>query len=267
MASHRSAPAPRLGLHKAPFRRAYDLASARLLFIDAWPDAWRAQAPPTTLVWLNEGEMRALGSQILGFRHWFVPVSTAGWGDLPARLAAAMREQAPACFVRLTSRSSKDSLRAMRHGLCVRSSTEALALMLEGSERVAHDLRICLDARVPLAIAVRPWLGFKPWQEWRCFMRRRRWAGASPQLGLNAPNAALALANEAPLNEVLPRAVAALACAATVDDVAFDLVVSPAADGSGTWHWRLLDANPLNLQTGLGWFASIDQLDERIRFG
>jgi len=252
---------------RPPFRLQYDLARARPLFIDAWPASWAARAPATTLVWLDASEVSALGRQIMGCQHWFADVPPEPLRALRHRLAEALAEQGAPAFVRLTSRSPKDSLRAMRHGLRVATAEEALALVMEASERAAHDLRACLDAGVPLAFAIRPWIDFEPWQEWRCVMRARRWAGASAPLGLSEAQADRAARFAEGHGQVLRAAVAELADAAGVDDAVFDLLV-PATWGSDSpCAWTLLDANPLLPQTGLGWFESVACLDEALHWG
>jgi len=225
---------------RPPFRPAYALARARPLFIDAWPKPWHAVAPASAFVWLDEAEMQALGAQIMGFRHWFEASPPAPLLGLRRRLDAAIAALGGCAFFRLTSRSPKDSLRALRFGLRVCDGAEALAMVLEGSERAAHDLRLCLGAQVPLAFVVRPWLTFKPWQECRCTMRHGAFAGAAPPQALDAEQHRLAQGLMARWPGVPKAAVDTLAAHSPVADASFDLVIAPA-----TGAWQLLDANPL----------------------
>ena len=191
------------------------------------------------------------------------PVPLAG---LLARLDAAVARQGGDCFVRLTSRSPKDSLRALRLGLRVADGRQALALFLEASQRCAHDLRMSLDCAIPLAIVVRPWLRFEARQEWRVFMRNHAWAGASARVGLGAADRPWLERRAAALRPHLFGLVTTLARASPTTDVAFDVIVSDEPNGADD-PVVLLDANPLGPLTDLGWFASIGTLDGGLRMG
>lgn len=126
----------------------YDFSAAKTTFIDAWPKAWRDLAPGYDIVPVDRIEMNALGAQIMGFRHWFTPASTQPLIHLAHRLDAVIAKQNRACFIRLSSRSPKDSIYALRNGLCIRDGAQALAIILEGSERCAADLRMAAHSFV-----------------------------------------------------------------------------------------------------------------------
>lgn len=243
----------------------YDYAAARPTFIDAWPQAWNEMAPVGEIIPLNRDETNALGWQITGYRRWFVPTCTRPLLDLAKRLDEAIARQGRSSFVRLTSRSPKDSLLARRRGLRVRDGAQALALFVEGSERCAADLRMSLEQEHNLGIVVRRWIEFAPWAEFRCFMVDHHWVGASQ--GQHLGGVAFSRIAErarsviASLEGSMDRVVAA----SPIPDAAFDLVIVPWSKhrlGSAV----LLDANPLLQVTDFALFDSSSDFDLTFRF-
>jgi hypothetical protein len=241
----------------------YDFSASKITFVDAWPKAWRDLAPGYEIVPIDRIEMNALGSQIMGFRHWFMPTSTQPLINLARRLDAIIAKQNRACFVRLSSRSPKDSLYALRNGLCIRDGAQALAIILEGSERCAADLRMALDDEHPLAIIVRNWIDFPPWAEFRCFMMERRWVGASQAKHLEQIAFPLIADIKSDILGALDASMAKIAAASPIDDAAFDLVFHDLQKSNNA---ILLDANPLIASTDTALFSSIADLDSTFRF-
>lgn len=246
-------------MSRGAWLRPYDAALAAPYAVDAWPAAWTALAPPAELLPLTSAQAQALGYHTLGCRGWFRPCDAAPLAALVPALDAAIGRLGGACAVRLGTRSPKDSLRAQRHGLCVRSGAEALALFLEGSQRCAADLRMALEDARPVAIVLRRWLRVRPEREFRCVMRDRRWVGAS-QARVDAAAAGAGVLTETAaampdLLHALDTAMARLCDASPVPDAVFDVAVPDGpSEPAGSVAW-LLDANPLSDLTDLGWFG------------
>lgn len=241
----------------------YDFSAAKTTFVDAWPKAWSDLAPGYDLVPLDRIEMNALGAQIMGFRHWFTPASTQPLINLAHRLDAVIAKRNRACFVRLSSRSPKDSIYALRNGLCIRDGAQALAIILEGSERCAADLRMALDYHHPMAIIVRNWIDFPPWAEFRCFMVGRCGVGASQARHLERIAYPPIADYKSKILEVLNASMKKIAAASPIDNAAFDLVFDNLQKSN---HAILLDANPLLVSTDTALFSSIADLDSTFRF-
>jgi hypothetical protein len=241
----------------------YDFSAAKITFVDAWPKAWRDLAPSYEIVPIDRIEMNALGSQIMGFRHWFTPASTQPLINLTRRLDAVIAKQNRACFVRLSSRSPKDSLYALRNGLCIRDGAQALAIILEGSERCAADLRMALDDEHPLAIIVRNWIDFSPWAEFRCFMVGRCWVGACQASHLEQIAFPLIADYKSDILKALDVSMKKIAAASPIDNAAFDLVFQGLHQPDDA---ILLDANPLAASTDTALFSSIADFDSTFRF-
>lgn len=174
----------------ARWRPPYDFLAARATFMNTWPQAWRDLSPAFEILWLSPIEINALGYQISGFHHWFSPASAEPLHALARRIDAAIAGYGRSCFIRLTTRSPKDSLWAECRGMQIHNGAQALGIIMHGSERCAADLRMALDQKDSIGLVVREWIDFLPHMEFRCFMRDRRWMAAS-QMGPNATSSLL----------------------------------------------------------------------------
>ena len=249
------------------WRLPYDFNAARPTFVDAWPQPWRALAPESEMVDLSFVEMNALGWQIAGFRHWFLPAPATMLLDLAYRLDAAIERQGRASFVRLTSRSPKDSLYAQRRGLRVYDGAQALAMITEGSKRCAADLRMALDCQSALAMVVRKWIDFPPYAEFRCFMVDRKWVGASQMGGIEIDGVPWTREQAQAVVGALQASMKQVTATSHIVDAAVDLACLPFANGRAvSWRATLLDVNPLTEVTDLGLFAPTGKFDLTVRF-
>lgn len=94
-----------------------------------------------------------------------------------AALDALFAEFPGGAFVRLGSRSAKDTPLGLASGGHARTGAQALRLLSTGSRRVAHDLAWALQRQLT------PWIWLREWQdipwadEWRCFVRGGRLVG------------------------------------------------------------------------------------------
>jgi hypothetical protein len=82
-------------------------------------------------------------------------------------------------FVRLGSRSPKDSWAGNRDGFRVEHGREAWDLLTDCSERVYDDLSWALKNDYEPCLLVREWLDIPRWMEFRCFMKSRKLVGIS----------------------------------------------------------------------------------------
>ena len=245
----------------------YDFAAARPTFVDAWPQAWQELAPASEIIQLDTEEINALGSQIIGFSHWFKPASTKPLFNLGYRLDSAIARLGRSCFIRLTSRSPKDSLHSLRKGMKVTDGKQALALLIEGSQRCAADCRMALDSGLPLGIVVRQWIDFPAWAEFRCFMLDRRWVGASQAQHLERTVFPMIAEHQAAIINALQQSMERIISTSPIQNAAFDWVALPTtALDSPSNLAILLDANPLLDVTDLGLFSSFDDFDNTFRF-
>ncbi|HEX5748536.1 MAG TPA: hypothetical protein VFZ09_20015 [Archangium sp.] len=211
-------------------------------FIENWAPALHAFSIPQVDVPLSRLEAQALEA-----RTWhrkstdqseYLPIDSLMW-----RLDVALRQFPEGAFVRLGSRSSKDSAYAVQHGLRVRSGEAAIRLLTEGSERTAFDLRLALQLHYAPHIFVREWMDIPRWAEFRCFMKDRRLVGISQYDCLNVGIRPEITRHAETLHNAIREFSQRFAAASHLDNVVFDVFVE-GMDTPGPLDVRLLELNP-----------------------
>ncbi len=181
-------------------------------------------------------------------------------------MGAAVRQFPRGAFVRLGSRSPKDSWAWNRDpGPILDDGGDPLRFVLDVSERMSDDLLLALENDYAPHLWVRQWLDFDPWQEFRCFVKNRRLVGVSQQL------------TRAYFPEVEKDAsiiVWAISCffdqfraESHLDDVVFDAVVSVKKRGNESEaEVKLLEINPSGPMTDPCLFDWNSGFDKTFRF-
>lgn len=82
------------------------------------------------------------------------------------------------CFIKLGSRSPKDSWLINKNGMCCKDGKYAVALLFD-SERIMDDLYIAEHNNYLPYIVLRKWINIDPWREFRCFVRDGELVGIS----------------------------------------------------------------------------------------
>jgi len=223
-------------------------ALARPTYIENWPAALCRLSLAQADVPLTGPETRALGA---GIAEWggmadFGSHDPALLATVEARVDAAVRRFPRGAFVRLGSRSPKDSWVGAREGFRCEDGAKAIQLLTDASERVAEDLALALRRHYLPHIFVREWVDIPPWAEFRCFMRQRRLVGISqyqylegavfPEIAKWASGIEWAIRDG-----WFPGFLAASHLA----DVVFDVFVRRRGRGSESeWEVRLVEINP-----------------------
>lgn len=104
------------------------------------------------------------------------------WQRLVCRVDGALQRLGRPAFVRLGSRSPKDTAAFTLAAGCALSGAQALALLTAGSHRVAYDLRWCLRSGWLPSIFLREWHEIALQQEWRGFLFGGRVVACRPCL-------------------------------------------------------------------------------------
>lgn len=162
-----------------------------------------------------------------------------------ARVQEAIAAYPSGAFVRLGSRSPKDSWILNREGakLTWKDESDCLRFLLD-SERVAEDLKLALDYGYDPSIYVREWIDFLPWQEWRCFMCNRELIGISqyeyrdyyPEADFFHP-----VMTDAIREQLWPK----FREACHLDNVVFDVITKKIGEDNGSQYKAiLLEINP-----------------------
>ncbi len=212
-------------------------------YIENWAEALYGLSIPQVILPLPDEQSRALQACVWN-RQWSSKAGAApALEPLLRRLDEALRCFPAGAFVRLGSRSGKDSSYACANGLRVETAQAAVRSLTEGSERVAFDLQLALRFSYTPHVVVRPWLDIPAWTEFRCFMKQRKLIGISQydckRLGRCPEIAANANAIQASIHSFFP----AFAAAAHLDDVVFDVFIEGLGTEGGAVV-RLLELNP-----------------------
>lgn len=219
-------------------------------YIENWSSALTELSIPQTDILLNASEARALATRNDGATASFTNECEQSINGVLERLGAALRVYPKGAFVRLGSRSGKDSRFAEHHGLKIFHPQAALRMLTEGSRRVAFDLRLALRCNYEPHIFVREWREIANWAEFRCFMKQRRLVGISQYDCKNLGHCTEIAARAAHIQAAIEKFFEQLRAASHLDDVIFDVFLERAEEGSGeSFSVRLLELNPFIPQT------------------
>jgi hypothetical protein len=153
-------------------------------------------------------------------------------------------------FVRLGSRSGKDSAYAHNRGLRVTDAAAAVRMLTDDSRRIAYDLRLALHHNYRPHLFVRRWMDIPAWAEFRCFMKSRRLVGITQYDCRNLGHCPEIAAHAALIKSAIMEFFKTLSAASHLDDVAFDVFVQVGEENSGARaRVRLLELNPFFYKT------------------
>ena len=144
-------------------------------YIENWPKELARLTFAQTGLPLSRGEMVTLGGANIEFgeilRESYGKPSVAARDGLIQRMDEAIRLYPNGCFVRLGSRSPKDSMWIYEHGAQCRDGMQAWNCLTGCSERMHDDLSIALAEEYQAWIWCRQWVDMEPDEEFRCFQR------------------------------------------------------------------------------------------------
>lgn len=225
-------------------------ARVKSTFLENWDPGLQDLSIPHSGFALTHGQAHSLGLANPAYSHWFRPGKAEGIELIAREIDDRLRQFPSGGFVRLGSRSPKDSFYAATRGMKVRSGDEALRLLTGNSQRVAWDLRVAIANAYHPHIFVREWCEIPPWAELRCFMRQRELVGIS-QYHWRGPTTFTRLTSNIELIKAQVQAFFLRFRNATrLTDVIFDIMIDPdpkvAATPSAV---KLIELNPYLPQT------------------
>jgi hypothetical protein len=156
-------------------------------YIENWPAAMHSLSMASIDIPLTVDDAKRLGCHIVEFGECFLEffqATTDAWqipdiSDIRTRVGDAVASLPNGGFVRLGSRSPKDSWKGHRHGFKTAAGDDPLQFMLDCSERIYEDLTLAIQHDYAPHIFVRQWMTIPPWSEFRCFMEDRKLVGIS----------------------------------------------------------------------------------------
>ena len=198
----------------------------RPTYIENWSQGLKELTIPQTDLPISLEEARALGHVNKEFRKWFgdaPPFSTIE--RLAKKIDSALTLYPEGAFVRLGSRSGKDSSYANNRGLRISDGNAAIRMLTENSWRIAYDLRLALHHDYSPHIFVRRWRRIPPWSEFRCFMKRRKLVGISQYDCKNFGSSVEINRNAKRIEASVRKYFSRLQAVSHVDDAVFDMFV------------------------------------------
>jgi hypothetical protein len=237
-------------------------------YIENWPKGLRELSVNSIDIPLSLDDAKIIGSNIMELGERFAPRALE-CSEIKSVLDQAMARFYPkGAFVRLGSRSPKDSWAGNRNGFKVKTGAEAFGLLTDCSERIADDLQNCIAQNYPPHIFVREWVDIENWREFRCFMLDRKLIGISqyyyreyfPQIG-EYETVFMSWINGWFTKKFLP--------AIHVDSVVFDIWVNPTKMDEVI---TLIEINPLIATPMLGTdpclfdYSRPDEFDGRMKY-
>ena len=221
-----------------------EFAAFRPTYIENWGDALYGLTVPHVDIAITRPEARALGLRSAKFARWFGEGPAAPLDRVAGELDAALRSFPGGAFVRLGSRSGKDSTYARNHGLRVTDAGAAMRMLTEDSRRIAFDLRLALRHNYCPHIFVRRWLEIPEWSEFRCFMRDRKLVGISQYDCINLGSRREITERAGQIRSAVERFFEEFRAACHLDTVVFDVFVDLDARPGTPGPVTLLELNP-----------------------
>jgi hypothetical protein len=223
-------------------------------WIENWPAGLAHLSFPQRGLRLEVEEIHALGRRNGVHAHCFAAGSDQCLHDLEVRLDKAVRTFTEGAFIRLGSRSPKDTMLGVLTGCRAGDGAEALRLLACGSARVAFDLRRSLQARYNPWIFVRQWIAIPPETEFRCFMQKRRLAGVSQYYR----DCLFPAISSGSVTEIINAALRwffpIFVSQCPLEDVVFDLSLTAEPEPSS----KLIELNPFGPPTDAALFSWVD---------
>jgi hypothetical protein len=207
-------------------------------YIENWPPQLAALSVPQTDLPLSRVEHLALLGTLLCAMDGpdadltqLAPSLTTGdveqgTASLHARITAALQHYPAGAFVRLGSRSPKDSYVGMDEGFQVTDADQALLLIATSMERMWDDLIRGWRAGYPMHIFVRHWIAIPAWGEFRCMMVGRELVGISQANWMGGQRFPEIIENEAALRSLIAAWFPVFRDACHLPDAVLDIAVT-----------------------------------------
>lgn len=152
-------------------------------FTTTWIENWPLEIQRLSFrqqgLCLSTEQMHALGKRNDVFAHCFAECFDYSLIELETALDQALVAFPGGAFVRLGSRSAKDTPTGLLSGCRVESGAQVIKLLTDHSRRVAFDLRRSLQHNYRAWIFLRDWQDFHWSSEFRCFLQQGRLVGIS----------------------------------------------------------------------------------------
>lgn len=178
------------------------------------------------------------------------PLEMSYLGAVDAKITKAGLAFPDGFFVRLGSRSPKDSWVGYEEGFKCVDGRKALRMFLD-SERIWEDLQLADTKGYEPQIWLRQWQEIPQWGEFRCFMRDKKLVGISQYDYLDGQRYDEIAENADSIHWAIDKFFTGLFLPKIhLDSVVFDVWVKRRVRGNEqSWEVRLLEINPFGVFT------------------
>lgn len=219
-------------------------------YIENWPNPLHQLSIPQVDIPLSLEETRRLGRNIWHFGKWFGNTPRLSLDSIAEKIRLALLNFPKGAFIRLGSRSAKDSYYAKFQGLRITQAEEALKMLTQSSERVAFDLRLALQHHYCPHIFVRQWFDIPKWAEFRCFMRERKLIGISQYDCKNLGHCPEISEHAESIKFAIAEFFKEFRVASHLENVVFDVfILQHHSDQHSSAKVKLLELNPFSPKT------------------
>jgi hypothetical protein len=236
-------------------------------YIENWPVGVCALSIAQADIPLTIEEAKRLGANLIEYGEcfdakWYGPID-----DIRDRVTRAVERFPFGAFIRLGSRSPKDSFLGYREGFKVEVGTDPLRFLVDASERIYEDLILAIQHNYAPHIFVREWVTIPRWAEFRCFMDHRTLVGISQYHYLG--HECFSEITDDPeyirwsINQFFP----VFRKASHLDSVVFDVFIKTATrDNTRKTEVKLIEINPYFEMTDPCLFAWNDGFDGSFKY-
>lgn len=148
-------------------------------FIENWPKELYNMTFDQIDIPLSFIDAKSLGSNITEWFELFDFPIGSDILNIRVSIDNAIQSLGGRAFVRLGSRSPKDSFLGSKHGFQCTNGLYAIRLLTDCSERIATDLAACISNKYEPHVFVRKWANINQYEEFRCFVYNHELIGVS----------------------------------------------------------------------------------------
>lgn len=220
--------------------------SVKPTYIENWPSRLHNISIAQADVPLTIADAKALGSNMIEWYVFFPSPPGQDISHIEKALDKAIDRFPGGVFVRLGSRSPKDSWKGYKDGFRVANGMAAMEILLDASERIAEDLMLAIKNDYPPHLFVREWIDMPEWAEFRCFQKDNKLVGISQYNYLKNEIYPEILEHHESIQWAIERFfVAQLQPVIHLENVVFDVFVKQRNKNNTTeWVVKLLEINP-----------------------
>jgi len=210
-------------------------------FIENWPKELCSLSLGQIGVKLSVKEAEALASNIIELGEYFSERKDIS--SIYEKLKKEVIKFPKGCFVRLGSRSPKDSL--YDSPLKCFTENDVIQRLTGCSERILDDLSMAINNNYEPYIFLREWKEIPEWAEFRCFMKDRKLIGISQYNYLKGKVYSEIIENKDIIIKYINDFFEYFKQTSHLDNVIFDVYFEKRVkDNINYWEIKLLEINP-----------------------